>query len=113
MKSHDGYHYEPALYIAPRTAKSGGTPHFPHWIKGWYNNAPPATKPKGKNLMLGTQGAPVDMAPAGTSLREKYTTELIWEVSELGLAPGSYSAEFVIGDGDYDRAVGCVMIVVE
>ena len=111
LKSHDGYLYEPALYIGPDTADKGGTPHFPSAIKGWYNNAPPAAKPKKMaGVTLGTQGAPVDAAPAGTKLREQYTTEFVWNVSELGLAPGSYFAQFVIGDGDYDRAIGCVTI---
>lgn len=110
-KSHDGYLYEPALYIGPETADKGGTPHFPSLIKGWYNNAPPATKPKKMaGVVLGAQSVAVDPAPAGTKLREQYTTEFVWEVRELGLAPGRYLAQFVIGDGDYDRAVGCVTI---
>ena len=113
QKSHDGYLYEPALYIAPNTADKGGTPHFPSLIKGWYNNAPPATKPRRMaGVQLGTQGAPVDPAPSGTKLREQYTTEFVWEVKDLGLAPGRYFGQFVIGDGDYDRAIGCVTIEV-
>ncbi|MFI5308263.1 MAG: hypothetical protein ACHQ53_12960, partial [Polyangiales bacterium] len=36
----DNYLWEPALYIAPQTAENGGTPHFPQWIKGWYDNNP-------------------------------------------------------------------------
>jgi hypothetical protein len=115
-KAPDGYLWEPALYIAPLTAESGGPPHFPQYIKGWYNNVPPANgvKPKGGKMAqaLGSSGASVDAAPAGVSLREKYTTELVWNVDALGLGPGTYSGEFVIGDGDLDRAVGCVTIVI-
>ena len=115
-KAPDGYLWEPALYIAPLTAESGGPPHFPQYIKGWYNNVPPANgvKPKGGKMaqVVGSSGASVDTAPAGVSLREKYTTELVWNVDALGLGPGTYSGEFVIGDGDLDRAVGCVTIVI-
>jgi hypothetical protein len=54
----------------------------------------------------------MDPAPAGTKLSERYTTEDIWDVSALGLKPGTYSAEFVIHDGDRDRAIGCVTITI-
>ena len=110
-KAPDGYLWEPALYIAPETAESGGTPHFPQLIKGWYNNMmPPASgrPPRG----LGVQVAGMDPPPAGTKLSEKYTTEYIWDVTSLGLSPGTYTGEFVIHDGDRDRAVGCVTIVI-
>ena len=39
-KAPDGYLWEPALYIAPETAQNGGTPHFPSFFKGSYNNNP-------------------------------------------------------------------------
>ena len=111
-KAPDGYLWEPALYIAPQTVEAGGPPHFPQFIKGWYNNAPTATKPMGgKNApSLGAPGAPIDTAPAGVDLREKYTTQLVWNVDALGLGPGTYTGEFVISDGDLDRAIGCVTI---
>jgi hypothetical protein len=108
----DNYLWEPALYIAPQTAESGGTPHFPQAIKGWYNNNPPlgGGKPvKG----AGVQVPGIDPPPPGTQLSEKFNTEDIWDVSALGLAPGTYTAEFVIHDGDTDRAVGCITIVIE
>jgi hypothetical protein len=110
-KAPDGYLWEPALYIAPQTAENGGTPHFPQSIKGWYNNNPPAggaRPPAG----AGVQVPGMDPPPTGTRLPEKYTTEDIWDVSALGLAPGTYIGEFVIHDGDRDRAVGCVTIVI-
>jgi hypothetical protein len=117
-KAPDGYLWEPALYIAPQTAENGGTPHFPQFIKGWYNiEAPPVAMGGKKPMMMkgqvvGTQGTAIDPAPAGTSLREKYSTELIWNVDALQLGPGTYIGEFVVGDGDLDRAVGCVTIVI-
>jgi hypothetical protein len=106
-KANDGYLFEPALYIAPQTAETGGTPHFPQLIKGWYNNNPVAGGKK-----VGMQGAPIDPPPAGSNLTEKYSGEDIWDVSSLGLAPGTYIAEFVIHDGDEDRAIGCITITI-
>jgi hypothetical protein len=106
-KASDGYLFEPALYIAPATAENGGTPHFPQLIKGWYNNMPTVGGKK-----VGAQGAPIDPPPAGTNLSERYSGEDVWDVSALGLSPGMYIAEFVIHDGDSDRGVGCVTIVV-
>lgn len=113
-KAADGYLWEPALYIAPQSAETGGTPHFPQWIKGHYNNNPLAGKPMGGRgaPVPGTIGAPMDAVPAGTTLKEKYTDEYVWDVCALGLAPGTYTAEFVIHDGDTDRGVGCVTIVI-
>jgi hypothetical protein len=98
----DGYLWEPALYIAPQTAENGGTPHFPTAIRGSYNN----TTIKGPGLLV----AGMDPPPAGSMLASTYTGEDIWDVSSLGLAPGTYLAEFVIHDGDRDRGVGCVTI---
>jgi hypothetical protein len=101
----DGLLYEPALYIAPQTPTNGGAPHFAQWIKGSYNNNPPTR---------GTfaAGAPMDPPPAGSNLAARYTGEFIWDVSALGLAPGSYTAVFSVHDGDRDRAIGCVNIVI-
>jgi hypothetical protein len=104
-KAADGYLWEPALYIAPQSAENGGTPHFPSFIKGDYNN----TTIKGP----GTHVAGMDPPPAGSVLSQPYTTELIWNVDSLGLTPGTYVAEFVIHDGDRDRGVGCVTITIQ
>jgi hypothetical protein len=106
-KASDGYLYEPALYIAPETAENGGTPHFPQLIKGQYNNNPIVG---GKRFVV--QGAPIDPPPAGVKLSETYSNEDVWDVSALGLPPGTYIAEFVIHDGDQDRGIGCVTIVI-
>ncbi len=107
----DGYLWEPALYIAPATAERGGQPHFPTFIRGWYNNIMPAA---GMKPMKGTgiEGPAIESPPAGTVLSDKFNSEDIWEVGDLGLAPGVYQGEFVIHDGDLDRAIGCVTIVI-
>jgi hypothetical protein len=101
----DGYLWEPALYIAPQTAESGGTPHFPTAIKGDYNNVP--SKGQGSNV------AGMDPVPGNPNLGEQYTAEDIWDVNSLGLGPGTYTAEFVIHDGDDNRGVGCVTITIQ
>jgi hypothetical protein len=106
-KAADGYLWEPALYIAPQTAENGGTPHFPDMIKGHYNPDPTTTWTAGQLV----QG--MDPPPAGAQLLDDYTGEDIWNVSSLGLSPGAYMAEFVIHDGDRDRGVGCVTIVIQ
>jgi len=105
-KAPDNYLWEPALYISPQTAESNGTPHFPNYVKGDYNNAPPD---KG----AGTKGPQIDPVPAGSVISESYTAEYIWNVTSLGLAAGTYQAEFVIHDGDRDRGIGCVSIVIQ
>ena len=101
----DGYLWEPALYIAPETAESGGTPHFPQLVKGWYNYP-------GRGKANGFGGAAIEPIPGNPTLHDKYNAEDIWDVSSLGLPPGNYIGEFVIWDGDTDRAVGCINIVI-
>jgi hypothetical protein len=111
-KAQDGYLWEPALYIAPMTAESGGTPHFPQYIKGWYNNMPPVNGTKFGGPPKGVQVPGMDPVPPGMALVEMYSSENIWDVDRLGLGPGTYIGEFVIHDGDHDRAVGCVTITI-
>lgn len=114
----DGYLFEPALYIAPETAETGGTPHFPQWVKGKYNNMPTAGPFGMFNPFLCAPfavvptGPSIDPPPPGAMLNEAHNTEFIWDVAALGLAAGTYIAEFVIHDGDLDRAVGCVTITI-
>jgi hypothetical protein len=105
-KAPDGYLWEPALYIAPQSAENGGTPHFPIAIHGDYNGL---TQKKS----AGVHVAGMEPPPAGAMLTEAYTTEFVWDVAALGLAPATYLAEFVIHDGDHDRAVGCVVIRID
>ena len=115
-KASDGYLYEPALYISPDTAETGGTPHFPNYIKGQFNNNP-------NNLNNVINGTPIDPLPPGSKplggpnpngpAANKYTAEDIWNVSGLGLTIGTYQAEFLIHDGDTDRGVGCATIVIQ
>jgi hypothetical protein len=110
----DGLLNEPALYIAPQTPQNG-TPHFPQWIKGSYNNNPPT-----RGTFTG--GATIDALPPGAMVngggvlggfgRTTYTGEFIWDVNALGLTPGTYTAVFSVHDGDRDRAIGCVTIVI-
>jgi hypothetical protein len=107
----DGYLWEPALYI-----NGSSTAHFPTQIRGSYNSSYTYSS-KSHTLAL-NKGAGVlvsgmEPPPAGTSLTESYTTENIWDVSSLGLAAGTYHATFVVHDGDHDRAVGCVTIVIQ
>jgi|SRR5215813_14183521 len=106
----DGYLYEPALYIAPQTAENGGTPHFPTYIKGQFQNNPTGFP---FNCFTPITGATIDPPPPNSMLSEPFTAEFIWDVSSLGLAPGTYQGEFVIHDGDIDRAVGCIVIVIQ
>jgi hypothetical protein len=101
----DGLLYEPALYIAPQSPTNGGTPHFPQWIKGSYNNNPPT---RGSF----TGGATIDPAPPGASFTLRYSAEFIWDVSALGLTPGTYTAVFSVHDGDHDRAIACITLVI-
>ncbi len=113
----DGYLDEPALYIAPSTAESGGTPHFPRYIKGSYNNQPSNPFACGPFAAPPT-AAPVDPPPPGSSPLCTgdplgcYNTQFIWRVSDLGLPTGTYRAEFVIHDGDSDRAIGCITFTI-
>src|SRR5262249_55765775 len=104
-KAPDNYLWEPALYIAPETAETGGTPHFPQAIKGDFN-----TNPFGIGFPTHVNG--MDPVPPGANLTEFFTAEFVWDVSALPLSPGSYIAEFVIHDGDSDRGVGCVQLTV-
>jgi cysteine-rich repeat protein len=108
-KAPDGYLWEPALYIAPQSAEDGGTPHFPQMIKGAYNNMPVA----GQCGFPGSMSGGMEPPPAGTMATLPYSVEYVWNVADLGLMPGGYLAEFVIHDGDRDRGVGCVSIVIQ
>ena len=113
-KAEDGYLYEPALYIAPQTVEANGTPKFPNIIKGDYNSSPDSSDSKKKRKKNAQSGASMDPLPPGANPNETdYQAEYIWNVSDLGLAAGTYQAEFVVHDGDTNRGVGCVSIKIE
>ena len=125
----DGYLNEPTLYLTSATT-SMATGFYPQWVMGDYNNMPSAgpdiTKLFGGTVPHGPAPEPLPASATGV-LPQTYNSEFIWEVSEGGtgevevfefiwevsemqLEPGSYSAEFVVHDGDLDRAVGCIAI---
>jgi hypothetical protein len=105
----DGFPNEPTLYVTAAGGKAVG--YYPSQVKGDYNNTPSAG-PDITKLFGGTvtHGPAIDTAPPSTNLPLTYNTEFIWDVSAMQLAPGTYMAEFVIHDGDLDRAVGCITI---
>ena len=109
-KAVDNYLWEPAMYIAPQTAENNGAPHFPNFIKGRYNNTPPASGD-------GLQGPPVDAPPPpskpGLGYDASYTTEYIWNLTGLNLKPGQHQVEFLIHDGDNHRGVGCITLNIQ
>jgi hypothetical protein len=123
-KAQDGLLDEPALYIAPASAESGGAAHFPDFIKGWVNNNPQqggfGRNGNGGTIVKGPQFDPLPpgSAPLGGpnpngTLPNNFVAEYIWNVSNLGLTTGTYQAEFVVHDGDFDRGIGCVSIQIQ
>jgi len=117
VKAPDTYLYEPAIYLDSHTAESGGSPHFPQYVKGKYNNNPKdlAGSLAFRNVV---QGAAIDPVPAGAITSGCiyslcYKAEYIWNVANLGLSQGTHRAEFVIHDGDVDRGIGCVNIQIQ
>jgi len=120
-KASDGYYYEPALYISPDTAETGGHAHFPDYIKGQFNNSPQTFESNPDNPVI-VNGPAIDPIPNGGKpigpnpngdKPNLYTAEDIWNISGLGLTTGTYEAEFLVHDGDHDRGVGCVSIVIQ
>ncbi|MGI8419175.1 MAG: hypothetical protein ACR2LN_00865 [Candidatus Levyibacteriota bacterium] len=116
-KADDNFLYSPALYIAPGTVESGGTPHFPDFIKGKFNTNPTGFS-RGSFGSGGSknasQGPAIEPIPPGITPREDdFQSEYLWNVASLGLAAGTYQGEFVIHDGDDNRGVGCVTIQIQ
>lgn len=126
------YIWAPSIYVTklpaePLTngyyagdAENNGTPYFPHFIKGQFNNSP---KP-GRITSAMAQSIPVDPdytyfengpdrmgkpAKPITDL-EDFPAEYIWDVNQMGLTAGSYRAEFVIHDGDRNIGIDCFTI---
>lgn len=120
-KASDNYLYEPALYLDGATVENNGSPYFPDYFKGQFNNNP---SQGGFLKPTVVTGPPIDTMPAGSTGSggnaanpfggmNQYTAEDIWNVSKLGLTSGTHQAEFVIHDGDFDRAIGCVSIQIQ
>jgi hypothetical protein len=102
----DGYPWEPVLYI-------GGAAHIPSVIKGTVNPNPP--RPAYGSTGNTMSGPAIDPLPSDGGLGVILgfeTAEYVWDVATLGLASGTYQAEFVIHDGDRERAIGCVIVTV-
>jgi hypothetical protein len=102
----DGYPWEPVLYV-------NGTAYVPTTIKGSVTVAPPPLDRSnciggGTGIISGPTPDPVQ-API---IPGYYTAEDIWDVNSLGLSAGTYNGEFVIHDGDVNRAIACVTIVI-
>lgn len=116
----DKYLWDPALYV-PTPVEQGGTPHFPDYVKGVYNPNPPNANCTGFSCYSSSKGVngatpdslPPGSKPAGCLQGLCYEAEYIWDVSKLGLSTGTYQGEFVIHDGDTDRAIGCVTIKIQ
>lgn len=118
-KASDNYLYEPALYLDSATVENNGSAYFPDFIKGQFNNNPSQGGFLKPTIVT---GPPYDPLPAGSTVGgpnpngfdpNQYTAEYLWDVSKLGLTSGSHQGEFVIHDGDFDRAVGCVSIQIQ
>lgn len=117
-KAADGYLLEPGLYIAPETVENDGQPHFPDFIKGQFNNTGllgnVTNGPEYDPLPPGSP-QPGEVNPNGLGFN-RYVAEYIWNVQNLGLATGTYQAEFLIyggTGGDKDRAAICVTLIVQ
>jgi hypothetical protein len=106
----DGYLWEPALYIAPSTAESHGPAYFPSRILGTFANGPTIESNCGSRAL---HAAGIEPVPPGHTAGQHFTAEFVWNVSTLGLGPGTYEAEFVIHDGDTDRGVGCISFTID
>jgi len=116
----DGYLFDPALYV-DTPVEQGGHPAFPDSVKGTYDPNPPNATCTGFSCYQnakGVNGATPDLLPAGSpqsscGFSTCYEAEYIWDVSKLGLTTGTHQAEFLIHDGDTNRAVGCVTINIQ
>jgi hypothetical protein len=97
--------YEPALYMAPGTKEDGGAPHYPTTIKGQIDNG----------VWDGgwPNGPPIDPDPYPPGYESYATAEYVWDVSSLGVGPGTYLIEFEITDGDGNPGAGCFTLVIQ
>ena len=116
----------PTLYIFPNTVESGGTPYVPNFVKGSVNNGhdlngPPIDSDY-KQFQNGPDfidnPAPIDLPKPGRNIYygKRYETEhfaeFVWNISSLGLGPGTHQVQFAAYDGDGDRAAGCTSFTI-
>lgn len=117
--------YFPALFLTDITsnpddtsgdAQKGGTPHKPDEVWGtWQALGGDAVRSAGNNLVL-PKGADPFPATSNITFSDSYEyrsretangSEIIWDVSKLGLTSGhTYRAQFIIHDGDREGDIG-------
>jgi len=96
-KAPDGYIWEPALYIFPNTVDAGGRPYFPTFIRGAYNNG---------DIRVAYGADPI---PANITYTDKgRSVELIWNIKDLNLAPGSYQLQFTAHNVNNQMGIACI-----
>ncbi len=93
----DGYIYEPALYIIPKTVEAKGKAYYPSFVRGDYNNL----------AMTGVSYGSDNLPPNALKL-SSYTVEFIWNVKDIGLTDGEYKIEFVAHDGNKRLGIRCM-----
>lgn len=116
------YLWEPALYLTPVSSpdqpgpfsgdvENGGTPHFPIIVKGEASLAD--TGNTTGFIKLPPIDPPVNVV-AGKKGHGGHIAQFTWDVSSLGLTPGSgyYRVQIVVHDGDGDLAISCTTIQV-
>lgn len=97
-KAPDGYLWEPAIYIFPNTADANGTPYFPNLIRGSFNNGSP-------RVSYGS-----DQLPPEAKAPLPHSLQLVWNVKDIGLTPGTYQVQFVVHDGAEGRGIKCITL---
>ncbi len=119
-----GFPQFPALFIVDVTfdpkntvgdAQHGGIPIPPSIVYGTWKAANAADPPaNGWNVGAGDPfpSQPTNIQHSGTTrIENEYGAEIEWNISSLNLAPGhSYKAQFVVHDGDSNRAGGDIGI---
>lgn len=94
----DNYLMEPQLYIFPETVEKNGKPYYPDFVKGAYFNGTPLVSYN------------TDVMPQNALPTKYFTTEFIWNISEIGLTDGDYQIQFVAHDGHSVLGVKCISI---
>jgi hypothetical protein len=92
--------------------ENGGTPYPVHYVKGHIQNADKKKAPGNPPPI----DDPTGYAAEGGHGQRPQWAELIWKADELkaqGIVPGTYRAQFVVGDGDFDQAINCITINIQ